>query len=754
MGSENSEESSAQTEIQQLRGNQPADQRGIFRWLPGLRVLRNYEPQWLLSDVSAGLVLTAILVPVGMAYSEAAGLPAIYGLYATIIPLLAYALFGPSRVLVLGPDSSLAPMIAAAVLPLAAGDPQHAVSVAAMLALLTGLFGIIAGLLRLGFITDLLAKPIRYGYMNGIALTVLVSQLPKMFGFSVTGERMYERVGGFFSGVFSGQSNAVALALGAGTLLVILLLKRFLRTPGVLIAVGGATVAVGLLDLSRRFGVGVVGELPRGLPIPSIPSLGLDEIGTLSAAAVAITVVSFADTSVLSRVYAGKTKTHVDPNQEMIGLGAANLAAGFFQGFPISASSSRTPVAAASGAKTQLTGIIGALAIAVMLVFAPALLRNLPYSALAAVVISSAIGLFEIRDLRRLYRIQRWEFWLALVAFLGVVSLGPVPGMMIAIGIALAEFIWSAWRPHFAILGQPDGVKGFHDLKRYPQARQYPGLVLFRWDAPLFFANAEQFRERALDAIGAAPSPVTWFVVAAEPVTGVDVTSADMLAELDDALHKAGIELVFAEMKDPVKDQLKRLGLFDKLGEHQFFSTVGEAVESYVRTHARRPGSPETQWCRLSAAVPKPNIENRISTRVATIDWMRGLVMVFMVIDHAAMAFNRYHIDRDSALYPDAFTMDLPAAEFFTRWISHICAPSFVFLAGTALALSIERRVMKGFNAWDIDWTILTRGAIIAVLDPTVISLASGRLSFSVLFAIGLSMICMSRFGACRPGHY
>lgn len=574
-----------QVESQQLlRPSRPTDHRGLLRWLPGIQTLRHYKSEWLLSDLYAGVVLTAVLVPVGMAYSEAAGLPAIYGLYATIIPLVAYAVFGPSRILVLGPDSSLAPMIAAAVLPLAAGDTQRAVSVAAMLAILTGLFGVIAGALRLGFITDLLAKPIRYGYMNGIALTVLISQLPKLFGFSIKSERLYERVGELVSGIFTGKANWVAFAVGAGTLLVILSLKRFLRTPGVLIAVGGATLAVGLFNLSR-YGVGILGELPRGLPTPSIPLLSLEEIGALSAAALAITVVSFADTSVLSRVYAAKTKSYVDPNQEMIGLGAANLAGGLFQGFPISASSSRTPVAAASGAKTQLTGVVGAIAIALLLLFAPQLLRNLPYAALAAVVISSAIGLFEFKDLVRLYRINRWEFWLSIAAFLGVASLGPVPGMMIAIAIALAEFIWDAWRPHYAILGEPEGVHGFHDLKRYPQARQFPGLVLFRWDAPLFFANAEQFRERVMDAIASAPSPVVWLVVAAEPVTSVDVTSADMLAELDEALHKAGIELVFAEMKDPVKDKLKRFGLYQKLGEHLFFSTVREAVNSYRKTH-------------------------------------------------------------------------------------------------------------------------------------------------------------------------
>jgi MFS superfamily sulfate permease-like transporter len=300
---------------------------------------------------------------------------------------------------------------------------------------------------------------------------------------------------------------------------------------------------------------------------------------------VAIAVVSFADTSVLSRVYSAKHKVYVDPNQEMIGLGVANLAAGVFQGFPISSSASRTPVAEASGGQTQLTGVVGAVAITLLLLFAPALLADLPHAALAAVVIASALGYFDFSDLRRLYRIQRWEFWLCVVAFLGVAGLGPVPGMMIAIAIALGEFVWDAWRPHFAILGQPEGVEGFHDLKRFPQGRQIPGLVLFRWDAPLFFANAEMFREVALDAVVSAPAPVAWLVVAAQPVTSVDVTAVDMLTELDATLLKAGVELVFAEMKDPVKDKLKRFGVFKTLGEGDFFHTIPEAVAAYQAAH-------------------------------------------------------------------------------------------------------------------------------------------------------------------------
>jgi MFS superfamily sulfate permease-like transporter len=299
----------------------------------------------------------------------------------------------------------------------------------------------------------------------------------------------------------------------------------------------------------------------------------------------AVALVSFADTSVLSRTFAARLRTPVDPNQEMVGLGAANLAAGFFQGFPISSSSSRTPVAEAAGARTQLTGVVGAAAIAVLLVFAPNLLRDLPNTALAAVVIASAIGLIEIADLRRIYRIQRWEFWLSMACFAGVAVLGAIPGIALAIVIAVIEFLWDGWRPHSAVLGRADGVKGYHDITRYPNARRIPGLVLLRWDAPLFFANAELFHERVLAAVAASPTPVRRLVVAAEPVTSVDVTAADMLAELDDALRAAGVELAFAEMKDPVKDKLRRFELFERFGEGRFFATIGEAVNAYLEVH-------------------------------------------------------------------------------------------------------------------------------------------------------------------------
>jgi len=556
--------------------------RRWIHWLPGIETLHRYETAWLPHDIFAGLVLATMLVPVGIAYAVASGLPGIYGLYATIVPLLVYALFGPSRILVLGPDSALAAVILGTVVPLSGSDPLRAATLAAMMAIVSGTVCILAGIARLGFVTELLSKPIRYGYMNGIALTVLISQLPKFFGFSVRSEGPLRDLWAIADAMLEGKTNWVAFGLGLGTLVVILLLKDSKRLPGILIAVVAATAVVGALDLGTRNGVAVIGPLPEGLPGFAIPWINYGDIVPVLVGGCAIALVSFADTSVLSRSYSARLGTHVDPNQEMVGLGAANLATGFFQGFPISSSSSRTPVAEAAGARTQLTSVVGALAIAILLLVAPNLLQHLPTAALAAVVIAAAISLFEVTDLKRIYRIQQWEFWLSMVCFVGVAVLGVIPGIGLAIAIAIAEFLWDGWRPHSAVLGRAHGVKGYHDITRYPDARQIPGLVLFRWDAPLFFANAEFFKERVLDAVAKSPTSVRWLVVAAEPVTSVDVSAGDTVAELDEALHAQGIELCFAELKDPVKDKLKRFGLFSQLGEQYFFPTIGAAVSSYL----------------------------------------------------------------------------------------------------------------------------------------------------------------------------
>ena len=554
---------------------------GWMRWLPGLLVLKGYQLAWLPRDIIAGLVLTTMLVPVGIAYAEASGVPGIYGLYATIVPLLAYALFGPSRILVLGPDSALAAIILAVVLPLSAGDAGRAVVLASMMAVVAGLTCILAGLLRLGFITELLSKPIRYGYMNGIALTVLISQTPKLFGISVDADGPGREVWALAQALLAGQANGYSLAVGGGTLALILACKRFRQVPSILLAVVLATVAVGLFDLGSQ-GVKVLGELPQGLPRFVLPWLSGIDLASVVLGGVAASLVAFADTSVLSRTYAARTRSYVDPNQEMIGLGAANLIGGLFQGFPISSSSSRTPVAEAAGSQTQLTGVVGAMAVAILLLVAPNLMEFLPNSALAAVVIAAAIGLFEFADLKRIYKVQQWEFWLSMSCFAGVAVFGAIPGICIAVVLAVIEFLWDGWRPYSAVLGRVDGIRGFHDIERHPDARRVPGLVLFRWDAPLFFANAELFQQSVLKAVVESPTEVRRLVIAAEPVTSIDITSADMLAELTQTLSAAGIELHFAEVKGPVKDKLRRFGLLSPEEERRIQPTVGAAVDAYL----------------------------------------------------------------------------------------------------------------------------------------------------------------------------
>lgn len=560
----------------------PPPASGVFAWFPGLWVLRHYRRSWIARDVAAGLVLTALLVPAGMGYAQASGLPAVTGLYATIVPLLLYALVGPSRILVLGPDSALAPLIAAAIVSSSAnGDPARAVALGSLLALFTGLLCCIAGVLRAGFLTELLSKPVRIGYLNGIALTVIVTQLPKLFGFSASSTNVIGGVIAFARGVGEDRTELAALALGAGCLATIAVVRALApKIPAVLVVVVMAAAIVRIFGLADR--ISVVGTVPRGLPLPALPAVSWSDARDLFATAVGIAFVSFTDTSVLSRTYAARHGYRVDPNRELVALGAANLAAGLVSGFPISSSSSRTPVAEAAGSRTQLTGVVGAVAILVLLQAAPSLLEHLPTTALAAIVITAAAGLFDVATLRVAWDVRRSDFVLALVAFVAVATLGVMTGIAVAVAVSLLDVVRRAWRPHDAILGRAPGVKGYHDVTRYPGARQVPGLLLLRWDAPLFFANADTFRSRILDAVGAAHGKVKWVVIAAEPITDVDTTAAEMLEELDKELTARGAELAFAELKDPVRDRLQRYGLEKRIGREFFFPTIGVAVKAYV----------------------------------------------------------------------------------------------------------------------------------------------------------------------------
>jgi len=476
--------------------------------VPGVAVLRGYRRRWLAKDVVAGLVLTALLVPQGMAYAELAGLPAVTGLYTSILCLIGYAVFGPSRILVLGPDSALGPMIAATILPLAGadGDPARAIALASMLAILVGVIMILAAVAKLGLIADLLSKPTRIGYMNGLAVTIVIGQLPKLFGFSVDADNLIGELVGFVNGVASGETVAASLAIGATGLVAILVLQRWLpKIPAVLVAVVLSIVAAAVFDLAAR-GVQLVGVLPQGFPPFTIPDISLSDLPLLIGGAFGIALVALTDTISTSSAFAARRGEEVNANQEMVGIGAANLAAGLFQGFPVSTSGSRTAVAEQSGAKTQLTGLVGAALITLMLLFLPGLLQDLPQPTLAAVVIAAALSLADVRGTVRLYRQRHVEFSISIAAFLGVALLGVLPGIAVAVALSILNVFRRAWWPYQTRLGLVDGLRGYHDVTSHPQAQQLDGLVLYRFDAPLFFANARTFRDQVRRLANSDPS--------------------------------------------------------------------------------------------------------------------------------------------------------------------------------------------------------------------------------------------------------
>jgi high affinity sulfate transporter 1 len=553
----------------------------LEKWMPGIRAVRTYNRTWLAKDLVAGMVLCALLVPQGMAYAELAGLPAITGLYTTIVCLLAYAVFGPSPYLVLGPDSSLGPMIAAAILPIAAGDEAYAIALAGMLALFVGLICVGAGVARLGFISDLLSMPVRVGYLAGLAVTIFVGQLPKLFGFSIDADNFIQEVGAFLGNL--DKTNGYALAVGLLTLIIILGLKRGKPNwPGVLIAVVAAILVMVIFGLAAK-GVATVGVLPQGFPKPAFPRVNLADLPILMATAVGMSLVAIGDTISTSAGFAARKGYDVDSDQEMVGIGAANLLAGLFSGFPVSTSSSRTAVAEQSGAKTQLTGVFAGLLVLAMLLFVPGLVKNLPQPALAAIIITAAISLFDFQALRHLWQVRRSEFILAVVCALGVILIGVLQGIVIAVFVAILQFFERFWRPYSAILGDPDGVPGYHDIKRYPDAKQIPGLLMIRWDAPLFFANANIFRKRIRDLVAASDPKPFWVLVAAEPVLDIDVTAADVLIDLDLELNEEGIHLVFAEVKDPVKDKILAYGLLDTIDSRHFYPTIKRGVKAFKK---------------------------------------------------------------------------------------------------------------------------------------------------------------------------
>jgi high affinity sulfate transporter 1 len=561
--------------------------RLLTGWAPGLTTLLNYRPAWLVHDLMAGLALTAILVPVGMGYAEASGLPAVHGLYATIIPLIVYAIFGPSRILVLGPDSTLTAVIAALILPMAAGSVERAVLLAGMLAILSGLCSMLIGLARLGLLADLLSKPIRIGFLNAIALTVLVGQLPKILGISSRAGDLPDQVHHLLASVSSGQGNGVALLIGSVSLALILLLARLRpRWPGLLLVVLLATAVSAGFDLANSADLSTLGRLPQGLPDWQFPAVSWQDVRQLLPGAVIISLLSFTDTSVLSRALAQRGGYRVSQSQEMVALGLANISTGLFQGFSISSSASRTPVAEAAGAKTQVTGLVGALAIALLLVSGTEWLQSLPSAVLGAVVIVACLSFADVAGMWQMYRQRKVEFALSLTSFVGVALIGVMEGIFITLALAMLVLLWNAWHPYFAVLARVDGTKGYHDISRHPEGRRVPGLVLFRWDAQLFFANGEIFQEQVHRAIAAAPTPTRRLVVVADAITDIDITAADTLVKLHRDLTEQRIELWFAGLKGQVKDRLKDYGTLDLIGHDIFAPTVGYAVNLYRTTHS------------------------------------------------------------------------------------------------------------------------------------------------------------------------
>lgn len=515
-----------------------------------------------------------MLVPQGMAYAELTGLPAVTGIYTTIAALIAYAVFGPNRRLVLGPDSSLAPVIAAVIIPLAAG-PDEAVALASAMGIIAGVVCVLSGFLRMGVVTELLSKPIRIGYLNGIAVLIFVSQVPKALGFNIESEGTLDLVTGSVGAISDGEAVVAATAVSLISIAVILLINRLIRIrPGVIVAAVGSIVAVTLFGLQ----VDIVGDIPLGLPPLTVPDVGLDVIPALIGGALLVALVSFADTGALSTATALKAGEKTDPNGEIKALGAANLLSGLFQGFATSASSSRTAVAMAVGSRTQVAGLVAAAGVIVIVLLFPGLVSNMPQPTLAAIVITASLSLFDWDGWKWLWRVRRSEFLLSTAAALAVLLVGVLEGIGIAIVLSLANFIRKYWRPHSTELGKVDGVSGYHDRERHPEASTVEGLLLLRYDAPLFFANAPDFGRKLQDMLREADRPIERVVVVGNAITDIDSTGAEILTNVLDDLAGRGIGFAFAGLKGVVKDRLRSYGLYDRIGDENFFPNTITAV--------------------------------------------------------------------------------------------------------------------------------------------------------------------------------
>lgn len=567
----------------------PAAER-LASWAPGFGTLRDYRRGWLRGDLLAGVTVAAYLVPQVMAYAEVAGLPAVVGLWATVGPLLVYAVLGSSRQLSVGPESSMALMTAAVVGGLAAGDPQRYASLAAGLALAVAAICLLGFVGRIGFLADLLSRPVLVGYMAGIAALMVVSQLDNVTGLPVEGGTAHEQV--WYAVRHLGQVEPATTALAACVVTLLLLGHHFLpRWPHPLLAMLLSAVAVALLE-PGRLGIELVGAIPAGLPTPGLPDLDAAAVLEVALPAIGVAIVGYSDNVLTARAFASRRNERVDANQELLALGAANLASGLMHAFPVSSSGSRTVVGDAIGGRTQLSSLVSLAMVLLAMFLLDPVLAAFPMAALGGVVVFAAVRLVDVAELRRIGRFRHSELVLALATTVAVLALGVLAGIGVAIGLSILDLLRRVARPHDGILGYVPGVPGMHDVDDYPDAQRVPGLVVYRYDSPLFFANAEDFTRRALAAVDEAGGPVEWFLLNAEANVEVDLTGVDALEEVRRTLTDRGIVFAMARVKQDLRDDLAGSGLLDRVGEDRVFMTLPTAVAAFVDDYITRHGEP------------------------------------------------------------------------------------------------------------------------------------------------------------------
>ena len=551
----------------------------IGRYVPIIGWARSYQREWLRDDLVSGVVVGAIMVPVAMAYAQMAGVPPQAGLYAAIVGMAAYAIFATSRHLKITTSSTMAIMSLAVVAPLAAGDPASFMALSSALAITVGIVMLVLAFMKLGFISDFLAKSVMTGYIFGVACTIAISQLPKVFGIPGGSGTFFEQVRQFIANL--PQTNVYTLALGAGTIVLILLIARFKpRIPGPVVALVLGILLSSLLQLNAKYGVSIVGEIPIGMASPTIPKISLEAIPFLIAGAAGIVFLAVGETLGTGRAYAAKYHYEVDADQELVALGAANVSSGLFQGITIDMSLSNTASGEAAGERTQLSSLVSAgVILAVVLLLAP-LLRNLPSAVLGAIVLTSILGLFNVKELRRYSRQRKTDFVLALVALLGVVWSSVTVGLAIAVVLSLVMLLYRASRPYIARLGKRASGE-YGDMDRHPDAQGISGLVILRLDAPLYFFNANVARTQILEQTRVEPPPQA-ILLDLGASADLDIGTSDMLRDLTSDLRQAGIDLLFAQVRSSVRERMRVTGLYDHVGENHIFPSVDAAVQSFL----------------------------------------------------------------------------------------------------------------------------------------------------------------------------